>query len=77
MAAGIIRQPAVVVEKLKIILEKKNPQKIKTNFAVVIMPDDQIYSQVVSIPKVERKKIYEALLFQLPNLIPMKEDDIY
>ena len=75
--AGIIRQPAVVVEKLKIILEKKNPKKIKTNFAVVIMPDDQIYSQVVSIPKVEKKKIYEALLFQLPNLIPMKEDDIY
>ena len=75
--AGIIRQPNAVIEKLNIILSKKNPKKIKTRFAVVIIPDDQIYSQIVKIPKVEINKIEKAIQFQLSTLIPMKEDDIY
>jgi len=75
--AGIIRQPNAVIEKLDIILSKKNPKRIKTRFAVVIIPDDQIYSQIVKIPKVEFKKIEKAIQFQLTTLIPMKEDDIY
>ncbi len=75
--AGIIRQPDAVIEKLKIIISKKNPKKIKTHFAVVILPDDQIYSQIVKIPKVEFKKIEKAIQFQLPTLIPMKEEEIY
>ena len=75
--AGIIRQPNAVIEKLNIILSKNNPKKIKTRFAVVIIPDDQIYSQIVKIPKVEFSKIEKAIQFQLTTLIPMKEDDIY
>ncbi len=75
--AGVIRQPNVVAETLKTLLEAKNPKKIKTRFVVVTMPDDQIYSQIFSLPKVEKNKIKKAIEFQITSLIPMQEKDIY
>ncbi len=75
--AGVIRQKDVVANKLKEALLVKNPKRIKTRFAVVTLPDDQIYTQIINLPKVDRKKIKGALSLQLSSFVPMKEEDIY
>ncbi len=75
--AGVIRQKDVVANKLKEALLVKNPKRIKTRFAVVTLPDDQIYTQIINLPKIDRKKIKGALSLQLSSFVPMKEEDIY
>ena len=75
--AGIIRQPETVSETIIDLLKIQNPKKIKTKFAVISLPDDQVFTQLVNIPKVEISKIREALSYQLPTFIPMKEEEIY
>ncbi len=75
--AGVIRQKEIVSQGILDLLKVANPSKIKTKFAVVSLPDDQIFTQLVNIPKVEYSKIRETLSYQLPSFIPMKEDEIY
>ena len=75
--AGVIRQKEEIAAALKELYSKKNPQKIKTRFAVVTLPDSQVFTQIVNIPKIEASKIRETLSYQLSSFVPMKENDIY
>ncbi len=75
--AGVIRQKDIVAQKLIASINKAYPKKITTKFAVVLLPDDQIYTQIIKLPKVEKNKIEKAIAFQLSSFIPMKEDEVY
>ncbi len=75
--AGVIRQKDIVAQKLIDSINKAYPKKITTKFAVVLLPDDQIYTQIIKLPKVEKNKIEKAIAFQLSSFIPMKEDEVY
>ncbi len=75
--AGVIRQKDIVAQKLIDSIEKAYPKRITTKFAVVLLPDDQIYTQIIKLPKVEKNKIEKAIAFQLSSFIPMKEDEVY
>lgn len=75
--AGVIRQKDIVAQKLIESINKTYPKKITTKFAVVLLPDDQIYTQIIKLPKVEKNKIEKAIAFQLSSFIPMKEDEVY
>ena len=52
--------------------------EIKTNYAVVAIPDDQIYSRIFSFPKtVDESKLKEAMTLGISFQLPMKVEDVY
>lgn len=52
--------------------------KLKTNYAIVAIPDDQIYLRIFSFPKsVDKLRLKEAMNLGVSFQLPMKFEDVY
>lgn len=52
--------------------------KLGTDYAIVAIPDDKIYSKIFSFPKsVDRTRLTEAMRLAVGFQLPMKTEDIY
>lgn len=80
IAANIIEDGVVVDvdllgKTLKAIWEKA---KIGTDYAIVAIPDDKIYSRIFSFPKsVDGSRLTEAMRLAISFQLPMKTEDMY
>lgn len=65
------------IEKEKALVEVLKTIKTKTNmhFVRVSLPEEQMYLFTISLPKMLHKEIYDALLLQLEEHIPLSPSD--
>ncbi len=72
---GVVADRALLGKTLKNIWGKA---KLETNYAIVSIPDDKIYSRVFSFPKtVEGNRLAEAMRLAIGFQLPIKTDDAY
>lgn len=82
MRAGIIEEGEVkdqkaLVEAIKQSLKRIKGEKLRTNYAVVSLPEDKAFLQVIQLPIIEEKEIKEAVYYEAENHIPLPIDDVY
>ncbi|KKU82186.1 MAG: hypothetical protein UY07_C0002G0043 [Parcubacteria group bacterium GW2011_GWA1_47_8] len=80
IAANIIADGVVVDVDLlsKTLKEIRLKAKLGTDYAVVAIPDDNIYSRVFSFPKtVDGTRLSEAMRLAIGFQLPMKVEDVY
>lgn len=72
---GVVTNKALLSKTLKNIWIKEN---IDTDYAIVSIPDDKIYSRVFSFPKaVDGERLKEAVQLAIGFQLPMKVEDVY
>jgi Tfp pilus assembly PilM family ATPase len=75
IADGVVTDIDLLGKTLKSIWEKA---KLDTDYAIVSIPDDKIYSKIFSFPKsVEGVRLTEAMRLAISFQLPMKTEDIY
>lgn len=75
IADGAVIDVELLGKVLKAIWEKAN---LGTDYAIVAIPDDKIYSRVFSFPKsVDSARLTEAMRLAISFQIPMKTEEIY
>lgn len=72
---GVVIDIELLGKTLKAIWEKAN---LGTDYAIVAIPDDKIYSRIFSFPKsVDNARLTEAMRLAISFQIPMKTEDVY
>lgn len=75
IADGVVIDSDLLAKTLRSIWEKAN---LGTNYAIVAIPDDKIYSKVFSFPKsVTNERLTEAMRLAITFQLPMKTDELY
>lgn len=75
IADGVVVDGDLLAKTLSSIWEKAN---LGTNYAIVAIPDDKIYSKVFSFPKsVTNERLTEAMRLAITFQLPMKTADTY
>lgn len=80
IAANIIADGVVVDVDLlgKTLADIWGKAKLGTDYAIVAIPDDKIYSRIFSFPKsVEGTRLTEAMRLAISFQLPMKTEDVY
>lgn len=82
MEAGIIEKGEIkneekFVEVLKKTVKGKWRERLKSDFAIVSLPEERIFSKILKIPKVPEKDIPNLLLFEAEKHIPLPLEKIY
>ena len=72
---GVVIDKVLLGKTLKSIWAKTN---LDTNYAIVSIPDDKIYTRIFSFPKtVSGERLTEAMNLAIGFQLPMKTEDIY
>lgn len=72
---GVVINKEILAKTIKNIWIKA---KLKTQYAIVAIPDDQIYLRIFSFPKtVDETRIKEAMTLGISFQLPMKNEDLY
>lgn len=75
IADGVVIDENLLGKTLKSIWEKAN---LETNYAIVAIPDDKIYSRIFLFPKsVDGERLNEAVQLAIDFQIPIKTEDAY
>lgn len=79
---GIIKNGIIQdEEKLPAFIEKAiktaKGEKIKTKYVVASLPEEKCFVQIISLPIMKEEDITSALVFELPNYIPLPPEKIY
>ncbi len=72
---GVVLDPPALGRALQLIWAKA---KLETNYAIVAIPDDKIYSRIFTFPRVlDDERINEAMSLATSFQLPFAQDDIY
>lgn len=74
---GVIKDEKALSEIIKEAYKNVKGKKIKTKYAIVSLPEERSFLQVIQMPKMDEKELKSALLFEIENHIPLSVDDIY
>ena len=75
IADGVVVDVELLAKTLKDIWNKAN---LGTDYAIVAIPDDKIYSRIFSFPKsVTSERLSEAMRLAISFQLPMKTEDLY
>lgn len=75
IADGVVIDIDLLAETLKVIWKNAN---LGTNYAIVAIPDDKIYSRIFSFPKsVTEERLTEAMRLAISFQLPIKTEDAY
>ena len=75
IADGIVVDPELLGKTLKAIWAKAN---LDTDYAIVAIPDDAVYSRIFSFPKtVDGSRLSEAMRLAISFQLPIQTDDAY
>ncbi len=72
---GVVLNPQALGRVLELVWAKA---KLGTNYAIVAIPDDKIYSRIFTFPRVlDEERINEAMSLATSFQLPFNQDDIY
>ncbi len=62
---------------IKEAINKTEGEKLKTKYAVVSLPEEKSFLQVIQLPKMTEEELKKAIRFEAENYIPLPIDDVY
>lgn len=74
---GIIKNEKAVVAAIKSAHKNVNGKKIKAKHAVVSLPEDESFLQVIQLPKMSREEVKSAVIYEAENHIPISIKEVY
>ncbi len=66
-----------MVKIIKETLVKVRGEKLNTNYAIVSLPEERAFLEVIQMPKMKTKELKEAIYFEAENYIPLSIEDVY
>jgi type IV pilus assembly protein PilM len=74
---GRIMDKQKVAEAIRSAIDSASPRKIKTKRAFCSLPESKVFLRVISIPKMEKSEITEAIKWEIEASIPLSVDQVY
>ncbi len=72
---GRILNPEILVKYLKELLSKK--QRSLSREVIVSLPENEVFSQVIQMPKMTQQELEKAVVFEAENYIPLPSSEMY
>ena len=74
---GEILDSQVVQDAVKALLEKSGPKKLTTRKVICSLPETKAFLRIVSLPKMEKEEVKEAIKWEIEANIPLTLDQVY
>lgn len=74
---GKIVDKQKIAEIIGLAIKKAAPKKINTKKAICSLPESKVFLRVLSIPKMEKAEIGEAIKWEIEASIPLSVDQVY
>lgn len=74
---GVIKDERALSRIIKSACENVKGEKLKTKYAVVSLPEEKSFIQVIQMPKMEESELRSALSFEVENYIPLPISQVY
>ncbi len=74
---GVIKNEKLLVKSLKSAYSKVEGEKLDTKYAIVSLPEEESFSQVIQMPIMSQDELKSAIQFQIENYIPLPIEDVY
>ena len=74
---GRIVEKSKVIESIRLAVKKAGPKKINTKKVVCSIPESKGFLRIITIPKVEKEEVGEAVKWELEANIPLTSDQVY
>ncbi|KKP32673.1 MAG: hypothetical protein A2312_02840 [Candidatus Staskawiczbacteria bacterium RIFOXYB2_FULL_32_9] len=75
--AGVIKNEDALAKIIRKSIISKVAGKLKTKYAVVALPEEKSFLDVIQMPMMKEEELQSAVLFQAENYIPMSLDQVY
>lgn len=74
--AGVIKNEKLLSEAIKRTYDNVKGKKIKSKYAVMSLPEEGSFMQVIQMPKMKREELKTAIIFEAENYIPLPIDQV-
>jgi len=74
---GRIIDKQKMADVVKAVVAKAGPKKINTKKVICSLPESKVFLRVLSIPKMEKQEIAEAIKWEIEASIPLSVDQVY
>jgi type IV pilus assembly protein PilM len=77
ISGGEIKNQSALSEVIKSAIKNVKGEKIKTEYAVVSLPEEKSFLQIIKLPKMEEEEIKKAVFFEAENYVPLPINEVY
>lgn len=74
---GEIMNPEAVRSAIENLLEKSGPKRIGTRKVICSLPETKAFLRIISLPRMEREEVKEAIKWEIEANIPLTLDQVY
>lgn len=74
---GEIRDEEALVRIIKESLSKVKGERLKSEYAIVSLPEEKAFLQVIQMPKIPEEDIKSAVIYEAENYIPLPLEEVY
>ena len=74
---GVIQKEAELIEIIKKALASVKGKKLGTKYAVISLPEEKSFSQIIQMPRMTDAELRTAVPFEAENYIPLAIDKVY
>ncbi|HDZ54295.1 MAG TPA: type IV pilus assembly protein PilM [Candidatus Nealsonbacteria bacterium] len=74
---GEIQDEEALIEMIKKALIEVKGEKIKTNYVVASLPEEEAFLEVIQMPKMKAEELKKAIYFEAENYIPLSIEEVY
>ena len=74
---GEIKDEEALAKIVKEAISKVKGEKLKTKYAIVSLPEEKAFLQVIQMPKLSEEDLKSAVIFEAENYIPLPIEEVY
>lgn len=74
---GKIINKQKIAETIRLAIKKAAPKTVNTKKAICSLPESKVFLRVLSIPKIGKEEISEAIKWEIEASIPLSVDQVY
>ncbi len=74
---GKVRDKDIFIKEIKKAIQNVKGEKLKENNVIVSLPERKSFFQIIRMPKMSKKELETAVLFEAENYIPFAINDVY
>jgi type IV pilus assembly protein PilM len=74
---GEIKDEQLLSKTIKETLNNIKGEKLKTKYAIVSLPEEKSFLQVIQLPRMKEGELEKAVHFEAENYVPMPIDQVY
>lgn len=74
---GVVKNADALSESIKLAYKSVKGEKLGTKYAIVSLPEEKSFLQVIEMPQMQEKELKSAALFEVENYIPLPIETIY